>query len=145
MTLKSLTNRKKPNYSSPRYSKRFNRISKPNSLRSKVFEFMRDYPLASLTQTTNYFQEEYRRQIINIDDFRNTIHVYRCQYWEQHGKVYTPNKKDLEKIRRSYNIRLFPNEFEPIEEVVIKKREDTRREFVRNTNETAQAIRNRNF
>ena len=99
----------------------FRRTPPPNSLRSKIFKFMRDYPHSTLTQNTNYFQEEYSPFIANINDFKNMIHVYKCQYHQQFGKPASPNRKKLEAIRKGYNIRLFPKEFTPEPEVVADK------------------------
>ena len=90
-------------------------------MQRKVFDFMREFPLISLTQLTNHFQEIYRYQITDLEDFKNVLRVYRSRYWAKHGKLATPNKKELEEIRRAYDIRLFPNEFVPDPEVIEKK------------------------
>jgi len=92
-----------------------------NAFSTKVYEVMDKYPLISLTQLTNYFQEQYRYKIHDLEDFKNMLRVYRSRYWAKNGKPYAPNKKDLEATRRSYNIRLFPNEFTPDPEVVVDK------------------------
>ena len=121
MTLKTLNNRKKPNYSSPRYSRKFNRISKPNSLRSKVFKFMQEFPHSTLTQATNYFQDDYRYKIHDLIAFKLILQIYRHQYWSLRGKPYTPPKDQLEQIRRGYEIPLRPVDFSPNIEVVADK------------------------
>ncbi len=114
--------RKKINYKTPRYSQRFSRAFRPGSLRSKLFKFMRDYPLSTLDQACNYFQEEYRPFIANINDFKNKLHVYRCQYFEQFGHPATPPKDQLQAIRKGYDIPFYSkNEFQPIPEVVADK------------------------
>lgn len=112
---------KKPTYANPRYSKRFNRASKPNSLRSKVFEFMRDYPLASFQQMFNFLLQDWKHKIHDIDDFNNVLYVYRCQYIQIHGKRAIPDKKQLEAIRKGYEISLYKTEFTPDPEVVASK------------------------